>query len=708
MRDAFQAQRDRDRDDEARRVFQASSPKWSPPRASLARRRSPSISDKISDDGGSDDGSIQESPTGDKQKSTKPAAARTPSPRSNRSSGQGASSSQTQASKQAAPPQASSSSEAKADQRQGASSSQAQAPKPVVPSQVDLVSLNEAIKTRLRCIEEGRNPDQEISTLEIARKVASIVDGDSEAAFGIAKAMASAGRDSNTDPAVRTFKVLKATLSVYGVTLDHGGADDGASHESPEISTRESTTHAAARVSSVDTTAPEQSGSESYRPLPGLTLNELNKDELERGRVAARAFAEKNPDELARVKAANQELTKIHEELQKNPDDPTLQSRKQELEKSVKNSSVYWYYVQRIMDEESARQTAEKEAGECSGEACDGFEYNLVADMESSKCGAQAATCAKNRNEFQATIGLPSGSPPLTARVVAAAKGAWQSVDDTKELVVGLTNLAYNTVKSAVTWQDETGIKEYLGEALKDFWSSLRQPGETQEAYQARIKALEDIKKFQDVYRRSVDGHNCQLSDTKQGSRSFGNVAQPFVVAKIFKGLASIVQLRRGAQAAELAVSLEEAAALQRGRLASEVVTGAKAEQAANTTATGAKATQAADKGKGVGQVASEMVAGAEGGAKALPQFNSVESLIQNAGKLRRLSKGVREGWITGNADDIFIRLANQYGVQIQTGDKGKFFISGNIRVDSGRSSTSNILTLYINNNGRLFKIRIQ
>ena len=133
------------------------------------------------------------------------------------------------------------------------------------------------------------------------------------------------------------------------------------------------------------------------------------------------------------------------------------------------------------------------------------------------------------------------------------------------------------------------------------FCSSSKLPGETPEEYAAREKALEDIKKFQDVYRRSVDGHNCQLSDTKQGSRIFGNVAQPFVVAKIFKGLASIVQLRRGAQAAELAVSLEEAAALQRGRLASEVVTGAKAEEAAS------KAMMEAAKKK---QAASELLAG--------------------------------------------------------------------------------------------------
>ena len=204
---------------------------------------------------------------------------------------------------------------------------------------------------------------------------------------------------------------------------------------------------------------------------------------------------------------------------------------------------------------------------------------------------------------------------------------------------------------------------------------------------------------------------------------------------------------------------MEEAAALQRGQAANTAAKTAQAasttatkakgaqtalqegkavvqtEQAASTAATEAKVTKAAEnltetvtaakKGKNVagagavdeaaalqrgrtvakaGSVGSKVVTG----TKLLPQFNSVESLIQNAGKLRRLKKGVREGWITGNADDIFIRLANQYGVQIQTGAKGRFFISGNIRVDLGRSSTSNILTLYIDNNRRLFKIRIQ
>ena len=135
---------------------------------------------------------------------------------------------------------------------------------------------------------------------------------------------------------------------------------------------------------------------------------------------------------------------------------------------------------------------------------------------------------------------------------------------------------------------------------------------------------MEDIKKFQDVYRRSVDGHNCQLSDTKQGGRILGHWVQPFVVAKIFKGLASVLQLSRGAQAAELAVSLEKAAAaaqegealLHTGQTARTAATGAKVAQTAAQEGkalmqTGQAARTAATGAAKTGQVASKAATGA-------------------------------------------------------------------------------------------------
>jgi len=112
----------------------------------------------------------------------------------------------------------------------------------------------------------------------------------------------------------------------------------------------------------------------------------------------------------------------------------------------------------------------------------------------------------------------------------------------------------------------------------------------------------------------------------------------------------------------------------------------------------------AAEQGAARGTVAGA----AKDAPKLLNQFNSVESLLQNAGKLTRLKGGARQGFVAGNADDIFTGLSKQYGAKIQTGASGQqFFQSGNIRVDLTGSS-GNIPTLRINNNGKLFKIRVQ
>ena len=101
-------------------------------------------------------------------------------------------------------------------------------------------------------------------------------------------------------------------------------------------------------------------------------------------------------------------------------------------------------------------------------------------------------------------------------------------------------------------------------------------------------------------------------------------------------------------------------------------------------------------------------VSAAKGSTKLLQQFNSVESIIQNAERLARAKGGVRIGSVTGNADNIFGGLAKQYGAKIQTGRGGEiFFRSGNVRVGLHNSSRGAGPTLHIDNAGRLFKIRV-
>src|SRR5690606_26232768 len=114
-----------------------------------------------------------------------------------------------------------------------------------------------------------------------------------------------------------------------------------------------------------------------------------------------------------------------------------------------------------------------------------------------------------------------------------------------------------------------------------------------------------------------------------------------------------------------------------------------------------AKSYKAASKGK-IAKGASNV------SVKASKQFNSVENVIENAGKLKRLKGGVREGSIQGNADEMFKGLAQQYGAKVQTVGRETFFTSGNIRVGIHNSAKGGgTPTIHIKNAGQLYKIRV-
>lgn len=163
------------------------------------------------------------------------------------------------------------------------------------------------------------------------------------------------------------------------------------------------------------------------------------------------------------------------------------------------------------------------------------------------------------------------------------------------------------------------------------FRSSSRQPGETLEEYQDRKKALEDIQKFQDVYRRSVDGHNCQLSDTKQGGRILGHGVQMLVGPKVFEALAKVVRLRGGAQAAELAVSLEEeASAAKELQAASKAATG---EQLGETFAAAQSGKNIAGAGVMSEEVAAEALQAEEAARRAATGAAKTGELTVQFGK---------------------------------------------------------------------------
>ena len=154
------------------------------------------------------------------------------------------------------------------------------------------------------------------------------------------------------------------------------------------------------------------------------------------------------------------------------------------------------------------------------------------------------------------------------------------------------------------------GFKEFWGQVCDAFCSSSKLPEETPEEYAARQKALEDAQEWQNLYRRAVDGHNCQLADTQQQGRLLGHGVQLFAGPEVLNILPKVAgRIFGAAKGAQVAARLEKAAALQRGQAASEMVAGAKGAQ---TTL---------QEGKAVGQAASEVVAEAAKAGEFTVQF---------------------------------------------------------------------------------------
>lgn len=84
-------------------------------------------------------------------------------------------------------------------------------------------------------------------------------------------------------------------------------------------------------------------------------------------------------------------------------------------------------------------------------------------------------------------------------------------------------------------------------------------------------------------------------------------------------------------------------------------------------------------------------------------KINSVESLIQGVGRFERLSGGVRQGFINGNADAIFKSITKG----------GNILPSGAVKMPNGtivrlyNATSTGAPTIYINTSSQFYKIRI-
>ena len=87
-----------------------------------------------------------------------------------------------------------------------------------------------------------------------------------------------------------------------------------------------------------------------------------------------------------------------------------------------------------------------------------------------------------------------------------------------------------------------------------------------------------------------------------------------------------------------------------------------------------------------------------------LNQFNSIESLVEGAGKLERLKGGVRQGLIKGDGESIF----NAITKNSQPLSNGRFLLNDGTNIGKHFSSTTGDFTINFTKAGQTYKIRVQ
>ena len=92
-----------------------------------------------------------------------------------------------------------------------------------------------------------------------------------------------------------------------------------------------------------------------------------------------------------------------------------------------------------------------------------------------------------------------------------------------------------------------------------------------------------------------------------------------------------------------------------------------------------------------------------KGGTKLLNQFNSVESLLQNAGKFSRIKGGAQQAFIKGDGASIF-KAISQGGTRQAN---GTILMKDGTTLFNHFSSKTGVYTIDINRASQVFKIRV-
>ncbi|MEM7382858.1 MAG: colicin E3/pyocin S6 family cytotoxin [Bacteroidota bacterium] len=307
-------------------------------------------------------------------------------------------------------------------------------------------------------------------------------------------------------------------------------------------------------------------------PHPGLTIQLPDRDALQK--EIDQHIQACQEDSL--FNDLQTELSTTKASLQENPDNKELQSRYQETLVNFQSHPFYQRGLQLGIEAVALREKSEKQSAACSLSALGAAEqgiYDKKAHQAAQQHQEAAATIKKSMLQpLRATLGR-SDTPSGTRRAVASIQGFGESIHDTGKAILGLVDLAVKGIESFVKWEDKVGFQEgYVN--LKQFWEALsdqrQQAWESSEEYQARMQAVKEVERREDLRCRFADAEHYHLSQGRMVGRMGGELAQLLYGAEIVKVVSKGAQgLGWVAKAGQTVEQLGEAAATaQKGEAA--------------------------------------------------------------------------------------------------------------------------------------------
>ncbi|OJW69340.1 MAG: hypothetical protein BGO68_02755 [Candidatus Amoebophilus sp. 36-38] len=239
-------------------------------------------------------------------------------------------------------------------------------------------------------------------------------------------------------------------------------------------------------------------------------------------------------------------LLMIQENIKQNPNSVLLKALHKEQLANFHSHPLYQQSIELGIQVAVLRREAEEKSNDELIRTA-GTRYNTSAGVAKAHEYKQEADAIKKEilEPLRAALGCPN-TPRGERRTAEGIKGFGESFYDTGktflvDLPILLAKVEVKEIESLIKWGDKLGVKEgciNLGKACKALFDQVKQDWEDPDAYEARMQAVRELEKRQDLFRRAFDAENYHLGQDRIIGYAGAEMIQFLFGGEILKGAA--------------------------------------------------------------------------------------------------------------------------------------------------------------------------